>query len=261
MSLVDEINVSRTVALFVSPHLDDVALSCGGTVTLEARAGGALIVTVFAGRPPEALNPFAEFQHQRWGHLDDAVGQRRQEDSAAMSILGADFRWLDYPDAIYRGNLYLSDDELFGAVKNEDDPVADSIAEMLSQIARATRPERIYLPLAVGGHVDHQICSAIGGRLAASVGTILFYEDFPYAATPGAVEERVAASGYVLLPTIVPIGDAIDVRLAAITCYPSQLPTIFRHYGEPEEVVRQYARRVGSGEYAERFWRLASQEP
>ncbi len=255
---MDEPKVGRTVALFVSPHLDDVVLSCGGTVALEARSGGALVVTVFAGRPRGTLNPFAEFQHQRWGRLDDAVGQRRQEDSVAMSILGADFRWLEFPDAIYRGNLYLSDEELFGQVKYEDQPVAESIVDRLSRIAHAARPERIYLPLAVGLHVDHQICTSVGDRLDGEV-EVLFYEDIPYAATRGTVEKRIAALGNTLTPIVKPISTTIDVRLAAIKCYASQLPTIFRHYGEPEDVVREYARLVGSGEYAERFWRPARQ--
>ncbi len=248
-------------ALFVSPHLDDVALSCGGTAALEARHGRALVATIFAGRPSEALNPFARFQHERWGHLDDAVGERRREDAAAMAVLGARSIWLDFPDAIYRGNLYLSDADLFGPVKPDDGPVAEAVAERIGELVQSARPTRIYLPLAVGEHVDHQICSALEERLRAIEGDVLFYEDFPYAATPGAVERHVARRTDRLVPSVKTIGEAIETRLAAIGCYTSQLPTIFRHYGQPDEVVRAYARSLGGGVYAERFWRRAQGGP
>ncbi len=258
---VDVSNPVAADALFVSPHLDDVALSCGGTVALEARRGGALVVTVFAGRPGEALNAFARFQHERWGHLDDAVGERRREDAAAMAVLGARFTWLEFPDAIYRGNLYLSDDELFGPVKSEDAPIADGIIETLGGLIRSVRPSRIYLPLGAGEHVDHQICSALEARLRTLGLDVLFYEDFPYAATPDAVEKRVARWMDRLRPLVVSIGETIETRLAAIRCYRSQLSTIFRHYGQPDDVVREFARSVGAGDYAERFWQIAQEEP
>src|SRR5579883_373196 len=118
-------------SLFVSPHFDDVALSCGGTVAREARDGRALVVTVFAGEPADTLTSFAEFQHRRWGALDDAVATRRREDRAAMEALGADYHWLDFPDAIYRGDLYRSDEDLFGSVKAPDEPLQQTIAAAL----------------------------------------------------------------------------------------------------------------------------------
>ena len=45
--------MSKRVHLFVSPHLDDVALSCGGYVRYLTRAGELVIVlTVFSADPP-----------------------------------------------------------------------------------------------------------------------------------------------------------------------------------------------------------------
>ena len=253
---MNEPRAAPITALFVSPHFDDIALSCGGTAAIEARAGRALVVTVFAGAPTGPLNSFAEFQHQRWGAQDDAVAARRREDDAAMAALGADSTRLDYHDAIYRGDLYLSDDDLFGPVKAADQSVADAVAQSVTAIVQQASPRRVYLPLSVGNHVDHQICTALAARLVAERLTVLLYEDFPYAATPGAVERRVERLDRTLKPTIVDISETIERRLAAIRCYASQVPTIFRHHGRAEDVVRQYASSVGNGDYAERFWKL-----
>ncbi len=42
--------------LFIAPHFDDVALSCGGEVARLVAAGETVsIVTVFAGVPPAAM--------------------------------------------------------------------------------------------------------------------------------------------------------------------------------------------------------------
>lgn len=249
----------RSEALFVSPHFDDVALSCGGTVALAAHRNGALVLTVFAGKPSGALNPFAEFQHRRWGHPDDAVDERRQEDEAAMAILGSRSRWLDFLDAIYRDELYLTDEALFGPVKPADGSVAQAISRALVAVVAEVRPTRVYLPLGVGNHVDHQICYGLGHELDRSDADVLFYEDFPYVATPGLLEARLQAIGRSVEPVIVSITETIDRRIEAIRCYASQLPTIFRFHGQVEAVVRQYAGTLAAPGYAERFWRVSGE--
>lgn len=245
----------HTSALFVSPHFDDVALSCGGTAARAARRGTAEVVTVFAGRSPVSLSPFARFQHERWGYVD-AVDVRRQEDRAAMAILGARYRWLDFPDAIYRDDLYQSDEELFGPVKAEDEPIVQSVSRSLVAFTRQLAPRQVYLPLSVGQHVDHQICTSLAPTLAMEGAEVRLYEDVPYALTPGAVDVRIRQLGWSLSPIVVEIDDDLERRLAAIHCYASQLPTIFRHLGDPDEVVRAYAASLADRGYAERFWRF-----
>src|SRR5688500_18662938 len=104
-------------AIFVQPHYDDVPLSCGGTVARLAERGDCpSIVTVFASELVDAMvGEFAAWKHSRWKLTDpDAVVEaRRAEDAAAARTLGCTVRWLGWPDAIYRGDRYRSDAELF----------------------------------------------------------------------------------------------------------------------------------------------------
>lgn len=250
---------ARGPALFVSPHFDDVALSCGGAVALEARDEGAIIVTVFAGDPSGELNSFARFQHKRWG-FDDAVNERRREDQKAREILDADHRWLDFPDAIYRGEQYLSDDDLFGPVKPGDAELTERVTASLLGLVEQLAPARVYLPLTVGGHVDHRICLAAVPTLKQVGVGIRFYEDFPYAAQGGSiVEATVASLPEQLEPEVVELGDLVETKLAAIGVYESQLATIFRNLGPWNQVTRDYASsRSQVGGYAERHWVLAA---
>ena len=69
----------------------------------------------------------------------------------------------------------------------------DAPFEMLRREIARLEPQKVYLPLGVGGHVDHQLCREVGIRLLAggpslgdarartTPGIVTFYEDFPYA--------------------------------------------------------------------------------
>jgi LmbE family N-acetylglucosaminyl deacetylase len=82
-------------AVYLSPHLDDAALSCGGQIAQQTAAGlPVLIVTLMAGDPPaRPLSPFAQQLHTRWQLHDapTAVAARRAEDTAACRHLAAEY--------------------------------------------------------------------------------------------------------------------------------------------------------------------------
>ncbi len=249
--------------LFLSPHYDDAALSCGGTIATLAAAGEApLIVTCFGGRPTGPLSDYAREMHEWWGvDIDDAIAARREEESCAAAALTAEALWLEIPEAIYRDARYTSDAQLFGPVHSAEVDLADDLERALERLLADldAAPGRVYVPLAVGNHVDHQHTLALGLRLARSGLEVLAYEDFPYAGDPGGIEKvharALAVSGQE--PVIQRLSeDALERRVEAVLCYASQLHVIFRHQGDPEDSTRRYAREVGAGRPAERFWPL-----
>jgi LmbE family N-acetylglucosaminyl deacetylase len=90
--------------IYLSPHFDDIALSCGGQVWEQAQAGQAVSIwTICGGEPPDGpLSAFAQEHHERWGTGRQAVAARREEDIAACKILSAAYRHFDLPDCLYR---------------------------------------------------------------------------------------------------------------------------------------------------------------
>ena len=136
-----------------------------------------------------------------------------------MAILGAEPCLLDYGDAIYRRDLYLSDDDLFGPVKPEDAETRLKVSQSILDLARETGAERVFLPLGVGGHVDHRLCHDFSAELNAANYPVYFYEDFPYAATAGALERRLIEDGLALESEEVDVSEVIDRRIAAIAAY------------------------------------------
>jgi LmbE family N-acetylglucosaminyl deacetylase len=182
-------------SIYLSPHLDDVVLSCGGQIyAATQRSERVLIVTITAGDPHSAISDFAASLHSRW-KLTDATESRRQEDLAASTILGATALHWNIPDCIYRtdndGNpFYVSEDDIFGAVAPQEMFLVNDLAAQMRALPVA---RQVVMPLAVGEHVDHQLT-----RLAAEQAfvdesrvTLLYYEYCPYAQWPGALEQMI----------------------------------------------------------------------
>ena len=189
-------------SIYLSPHLDDAALSCGGRIALEtAVSHPVLIVTPMAGEPaPDLpLAAFAQELHQRWALPQDAVRARRAEDAAACHILGADYLHWDIPDCVYRTDpatgkaCYPTWESVITTRHPADDAVVDQLSVQLRQLPPA---DEIVVPLTAGNHVDHRLVRQAAERVFAPT-QLVYYEDYPYAAEPGALTA-------VLSPTLQP---------------------------------------------------------
>jgi LmbE family N-acetylglucosaminyl deacetylase len=248
--------------IVLSPHLDDAALSLGGTIACLAAAGEpVLVVNICSGSPPLGgpFSSFAALQHARWKlPADEAVALRRAEDAAALAALGADSLQLDLLDAIYRmPAAYIDDATLFGAVA-PGDPLAELAHPSLEAIVAGSPGAQLYAPLAVGNHVDHQAVHLVASELAAAGARVLFYEDFPYAARQGSVARRLAAPDAPrgLAPVVTRIDGELKLKIVAVAAYESQLGTLFGDAGRMVETVTAYAAAVAGepGAFAERLW-------
>ncbi len=267
--------VSRTALtapdthLFVSPHYDDIALSCGGTAALVSEAGKDAVVALLFGDHPDPTQPmttFAEHMHAEWGmSADQVIAGRRAEEAASTRILGMRDVFLPFRDAIYRSDNYLNDDDLFGSPKGSDLDLPERI--VLALEAEGFQPEgtRVYAPLASGFHVDHQLAFLPAVLLDRAGWEVWFYEDLPYSLLPNRVADRVAGSEVRLeVAGIVDVSQVWTRKIDAIMAYPSQLKVIFEAYvgagssrEEIDAVMSAYSREVGDGRNAERFWRVA----
>jgi LmbE family N-acetylglucosaminyl deacetylase len=242
--------------IYLSPHLDDVALSCGGQIYQQTAAGeSVLVVTIMAGDPAvDQLSPFADSLHRRWSlsNLAGVVQARRKEDAVACQILGAAFQHWSIPDCIYRADpdtdqlLYEDVAAIFGPIRETEHSLVQSVSEAFRQL-----PEHGYLvpPLTLGHHVDHQIV-----RRAAAMGygpDLWHYEDYPYAQWPDG-GQQLALYQRTWQSRVVPLGnDALEARSRAIAAFRSQVSSFFRDEADLRKQVSAYAGQVGG----ERLWR------
>ena len=270
-------NSKLYTAVYLSPHFDDVVLSCGGWAAAEAAAGRrGLCITVFAAPPPadRALYPYAQMLHDRWGESDAQAGNalRRVEDTAALALLGLDPVWLAFGDAPYRSPRYDSDPAIFAPLLPEEQetlPAAIEAAVRAALTAHGVAPGTpLYVPLGAGIHVDHQATFLAGLRFRRAGRPVWFYEDYPYAARPGQLAPRLAALAQAVAPLPVrpvvrDVAATLDARIAAILAYPSQISSIFPSVDAVPAMVRAYAAQVGAEHglaAAERYWTVNSEQ-
>ncbi len=252
--------------IFLSPHLDDAVYSCGGTLGVQVSCGlRPLVITVFAGSPPAdtQLSPLAREIQRSMGAGSQPPAQlvagRHQEDSAALDYLQADYLWLDYPDAIYRGTpaYYNSQSELIGGEVNAADLWIDKqLAQDLLNL-RQRLPDAVwYAPLGVGRHVDHQLVSSAADHLVQQGAKVYYYEDFPYVLQEGALDARLAELGGAFEPSLVEMSEMLSLRQEAAELYASQITVNFSGKEDMYRLLKSYTHSIRPIEtvYLERYW-------
>jgi LmbE family N-acetylglucosaminyl deacetylase len=189
---------------------------------------------------------------------------RRAEDTASLTLLGAEAQHLDYPDAVYRATvggewLYTNLETLFGKVHPGDPVTAAALAERVTGAVPREPHLTVYAPLAAGRHVDHQIVHQAARQLLDQGYRLAFYEDYPYAERPGAVEVALAAAGADNWHSESLALSAADLaaKVAALGYCRSQMAILFGGAeAMPNRVWAFAASRTTGGGLAERLWWL-----
>ena len=202
----------------------------------------------------------------------DTMAQRRLEDERFAAFAEVSVVWLDLPDAVFRG--YEGDDQLLGSPRADDPAPVDLLRREIARL----EPSRLYLPLGVGGHVDHQLARDAGIALLHDARSwvmpgpdyadrIAFYEDFPYAWWEdfGRLEDMPEGSlaglpdGVSLTAEFADVGDQLERKIRGILLYESQIERLFDDEAAAAAAVRGFAARVAdigsvAGGAAERYW-------
>ena len=237
-------------ALFLSPHLDDVAFSCGGTLALLAAAGwDCVLATAFTRSVPNPTGFALKCQTDKGLSPEvDYLAVRRAEDDEFGRVVGAaGVLWLDFPEAPHRG--YESAAELFGGVK-PGDGVADALAGRVHDLWRQLSPELTFAPQGLGNHADHlQLIAAVVRTLPADAPT--WYRDTPYALREPSAGRRGADDFGV------PLGEFLTAKLDGCAAYRTQLGFQFGGEAAMREALTAFAYRegdaVGRAGAAERY--------
>lgn len=176
-------------SLYVSPHGDDVPLSCPGRLVAEAASGLRVTILTVFGEP-----------------------RPRQAPLAGLGVTEAS---LGLPEASARHAPYAAFSEAAEGRLPEDDRWAETAAAALADARHRAGARQVYVPLGVGEHIDHRLCheAALRAFEAGSSGNVYLYEDRPEAFVPGAVRMRLGHLGARVPPGAADSAD--DTSLAA----------------------------------------------
>ncbi len=219
----------------VSPHFDDAAMGAGHLI---ASYPGTTVITVMGGRPPAYPDEPSDWDAAGgFGTGDDVVGVRREEDRAAMTILGAEAVWLDFSD-----HQYLVPAER---------PTPERVAPALEAALVDAAPSAVFFPMGLANpdHVVTHEASLLVRRRHEEIAWFC-YEDHGYKHIPGLLSWRVARllrSRPWATPAIVPHTADEDLKRRAIWCYRSQIAPLEREHALTARM---------EGRVPEQFWRL-----
>ncbi|EWY36555.1 N-acetylglucosaminylphosphatidylinositol deacetylase [Skermanella stibiiresistens SB22] len=245
--------MTNRTALFISPHLDDVAFSCAGTLAVLKAAGWkTVLATVFTQSVAHPEGFALACQTDKGLEPDvDYMALRREEDAGFGRVVGVDgIHWLDLPEAPHRG--YDSAGALFSGVSPADG-IWTEVAARIGALADAVNPRLVFACQALGGHVDHR--QTVRAVLELKRPT-LWYRDLPYAIRAPEEAPPVGLPGG-LMPLAVPITGHLDVKIAGACRYTSQLAFQFGGVERVGPALTDFAAgeaaRAGMTGYAERF--------
>jgi LmbE family N-acetylglucosaminyl deacetylase len=221
----------------VSPHFDDAVQGAG---LLLARHPGSTVVTVFGGRPPAYPDTPSE-----WDALggfragDDVVALRRDEDAAALAMVGAVPHWLEFADHQY----------LDAAERASVGDVAAALRAALAELA----PTVVFVPFGLG-NPDHDATHLAARLLLDEMDDVAWYcyEDAGYKHIPGLLAWRISAlfhAGWWPTPAVVPLDTDVDRKRDALLAYASQIPPLRRDHLLDERL---------DANVAEQHWRISS---
>ena len=227
--------------VFLSPHLDDAAFSCGGLMARLADAEWHVVhATLFTETVPDPSGFALECQLDKGiGEEVDYMALRRDEDHTFAERIGASsIVHGPFPEAPHRG--YSSPDALFGPVRG-DDPVVEPLCDYLRTLLQRHAPDLLVSPQAIGGHVDHvQLVNAVSRVASLDLcPPVVWYRDAPYAIDHPRTDSPFSHVSE-LDPIAVSIGPVLQRKIDGAAAYASQLEL-------------QFARRFSS-----RDWDLSS---
>ena len=190
MALVPIADLGRYDALYVSPHADDAALSCAGRLLGERARGQRVLV-------------LALFESEAGATITELLAR-----GADVTLAGLDSAPRRRPRAPFRSIGFER--------SGEDADAFEAVVRVLADVAPRAKARQVYVPLAVGGHIDHRLTHEAALQvLVDEPGRNLFlYEERPEAFAPGAVRVRLG-----LVAARLPPGARHAARRAGLARY------------------------------------------
>jgi LmbE family N-acetylglucosaminyl deacetylase len=229
--------------LFLAPHLDDGAISHGGTLLAAQRAKPCKPYTVIA-------TVFSRVNYTKEGLGDAAIVTpiRQNEERMVMGSIGVGTLFLGFSECPLRG--YTISDPLDYPKRIKPELDQGSIPRISARLGELFAGyDEVLAPLAIGetAHVDHRIVhhAAVAAWRACPGIRLVFYEDLPYIGQD--IRDLISAFDGLRAVTV-PID--IEAKIRLIQGYASQ----------PIAAWEDLIRRAAGDPPVERTWILEAPE-
>ena len=170
--------------IYLSPHLDDAVLSCGGIIDSQRKAGIPVEIWNWMSGIPSGNMPLSDLArsvHAEWGlaSAKEVLSLRLAEDRLAALRVDATPRYFNFLDCIYRydeNGIALYDEDIFVPPHVADGQLIEDISFLLQENLRSD--DILVAPLTIGNHPDHVILCRAAEKIKHP---LLYYAEMPYA--------------------------------------------------------------------------------
>lgn len=225
--------------IFISPHLDDVILSCGEFVAkLRNTKREVLVITIFSGTPmSENISHAAKLFHDSCNLGDNAMHFRKNEDEKAMKLLDVEYIHIGELESLYRKNTdgtykYNEIEHIFTTDTSNEIDTIKCLSSKIENIFANMNIDKIYIPLGIGNHIDHVITRKSIENIASKFFfKKYYYEDTPYVCnleSNNYSELTSELNSFVIKVT----DEEWNLKCEAINCYVSQLDMLWKNEEE-----------------------------
>lgn len=193
--LIKDIIKSKLDCYFISPHLDDAALSCGSLLEKLAKKTNVAVINVFtkAGNT-NSFSARKALSIHGFKNSKEYYKVRVNEDLKAYTSLGVKVINLGYTEALWREkkrtgtfskilSFVLPEAKLlyptfrFNILKGKLAKEDFELVELLQRkIGNLNRNAIIFAPLSIGSHVDHKLVY----ESTKNFRNVVYWSDFPY---------------------------------------------------------------------------------
>ncbi len=184
---------NKIKCIFVSPHFDDVALSCAALLEQLSGKTEITVINAFtkAHKGPYTLSA-RKFLHDSTNYSDatELFEEREKEDKKVLSTFSISIINLGLQDALFRkkksatvlGKFLPEIDHVYPTYKWHLLKGVSRNDTALSELKKKLQPYNnintfVFAPYGVGGHIDHL---TVRTACEEVFDTVLLYSDFPY---------------------------------------------------------------------------------
>ncbi|WP_350307064.1 PIG-L family deacetylase [Photorhabdus viridis] len=255
------------IHLFLSPHLDDAALSAGGLIhKLVSENQKVVILTFFTEYDKDLTSYYLHSAHNdNIYSFIKLYSKRVNEDIAFCNKLSAIPIHGKILDCIYRtdqcGDLIYKDSAMiYSGQVHKSDNASDMAQDLINKTLLNYQPDYIYAPLGIGRHVDHIIINNLVHNIKGSRKfKILLYEDFPYVLgeypiiNPDSLENALLRNNKFDKRAIL-VDIDLKEKIQNIFFYESQLEPLFVNESNLLISLEKYHHSINKTKIQERFW-------
>jgi LmbE family N-acetylglucosaminyl deacetylase len=240
---INKIIQQKAQCIFISPHLDDAASSCGNLIKYLRKKTPVLVLTVFTegSSPPYSSFTTSFMNACGYNNAKAFFRSRRKEDTLVFKTLKVAFFHLGFIDAAWRqvtnnhllrsvilrifpSALFLYPKTVF---KNQehvfDKSLIDQIYKSINALINKTNAYVIFSPLAVGSHVDHLLVRKVCEKYFPQT---IYWLDYPYMFENAIPKDFIKKK--CLRPSIFRVNSDLDKRKYSLLLkYKSQISAIF----------------------------------